>query len=386
MNLFQRPTFAEIDLDALKHNFLEVRRLCPKMTKILAVVKADAYGHGAVFISKELEKLKVDFLGVSYLEEALELKKAGIKSPILILGGIFPGQAGEVVKNQFIPSIFDLTIAQELNKAAQKQKKRLKVHIKIDTGMGRLGITPDKARYFFTRMVKFPYLSVEGLFSHLSVASEENDQEVEFTREQFRSFHKVINICKESGIHLTYLHLANSAAIIKRNFDGFNLVRPGIILYGSYPSPLLQGTLPLKPVMNLKSKILLLKKLPRGHSVSYGRTFVCRRDTRIAIVPIGYSDGYNFLLSNCGNVLIKGKRAPVIGRVCMDHIMVDVTEIPGLKLWDEVILMGQQGNDMISAQELAEKTGTIPYEILCRIGQRVPRIYIRERKVLKCNY
>jgi len=378
-----RPTVAEIDLSALRHNYLQAKRLSGKKTKILAIVKADAYGHGAVMISQELERLKVDYLGVALLEEALELRKGGVKTPIMILGGVYSGQADKIIKHRFIPAIFDLSMARELNHAALKQKTKARVHIKIDTGMGRLGILPEDSSRFFAAIKKLPHLEVDGIFSHLSVASQENNQEAAFTREQLNSFYRTIDSCREAGIHPPYLHLANSAFIMKDNQDKFNLVRPGIMLYGSYPCPIPDKTVQLKPVMRLKSRILQLKKLSKGHSVSYGRTFICQRETLVAVVPIGYADGYSPLLSNCGEVLIKGKRAPVIGVVCMDLTMVDVTDIPGVKAGNEVILIGKQGGDFISAQEVAERTGTISYEVLCRIGQRVPRLYLRGRRIVK---
>jgi alanine racemase len=379
-----RPTIAEIDLNALRYNYLQVKRRVGKTTKILAIVKADAYGHGAQMISQELEKLKVDFLGVALLEEALELRRAGIKTPIVVLGGIYPGQADEIVKHELRPTIFDLTIARELNQTALKRKSKVKVHVKIDTGMGRLGILPEESHEFFNRLKELTYLEIEGIISHLSVASQGNDAEAGFTRQQFECFHRVIDDCRKAGINPPLLHLANSAAIIKGNLGQFTLVRPGIMLYGSHPSPPFADTIHLKPVMNLKSRVLQLKILPRGHSVSYGRTFICPRKTLVAVIPVGYADGYSRLLSNCGEILIRGKRAPVIGVVCMDLTMADVTDLGGVKAKDEVVLIGKQGDESITAEEVAEKTGTISYEVLCRIGQRVPRIYRKGRQRFLC--
>ena len=380
-----RPTIAEIDLNALRYNYLQVKRLAGKTTKILAVVKADAYGHGAQVISQELEKLKVDFLGVALLEEALGLRRAGIKTPIVVLGGIYPGQANEIVKHELRPAIFDLTIARELNQAALKRKSKVKVHVKIDTGMGRLGILPEESHEFFNQLKKLTSLKIEGIISHLTVASQENDDEVGFTRQQFECFHRVIDDCRKTGANPPLLHLANSAAIIRGNLDQFTLVRPGIMLYGSQPAPTLADAIRLKPMMSLKSRVLQLKRLPRGHSVSYGRTFICPRETLVAVIPIGYADGYSRLLSNCGEVLIRGKKAPVIGVVCMDLTMADVTDVDGVKAGDEVVLIGRQGKECITAEDIAEKIGTISYEVLCRIGQRVPRIYRKGRRVIKEN-
>jgi len=378
-----RPTVVEIDLNALKHNYLQVKRLAGKAVKILAIVKADAYGHGAIAISQELERLKVDFFGVALLEEAIELRKARIKTPIVVLGGIYSGQAEKIIEYRLTPAIFDLSLARELNQAASKQKRKAKVHVKIDTGMGRLGILPDESYHFFTQLKKLSHLEVEGIISHLAVASQENDEETEFTREQFTFFHRVIDCCHQLQFDPPYLHLANSGAIIRGNLDKFTLTRPGIMLYGSYPAQTLKKMVRLKPVMNLKSKILQMKRLPKGHNVSYGMTFICPKETLVAIVPIGYADGYNRLLSNCGEVLIRGKRAPVIGVVCMDLTMVDVTDIHGVKAGDEVVLIGKQGKHCITVEEVAEKIGTISYEVMCRIGQRVPRIYRKDGLVIK---
>jgi alanine racemase len=381
-----RPTVAEIDLSSLRYNYLQVKWLVGKTTKILAVVKADAYGHGAKVISQELERLKVDFLGVALLEEAVELRKADIKTPIMILGGVYPGQAEKIIEYRLTPAIFDLSIARELNQAAGKRKKKVKVHVKIDTGMGRLGVLPDEANQFFAHLKKLSHLEVEGIISHLAVASQEDKTETEFTQGQFKRFRRVIDSCHQTGNNPPYLHLANSAAIIRGNLEKFTLVRPGIMLYGSYPSQSLKKMVHLKPVMSLKSKILQLKKLPPGHCVSYGRTFICPRETLVAVVPIGYADGYSRLLSNCGEVLIRGKRAPVIGVICMDLTMVDVTDIPGVKRGDEVVLIGTQGKECITVEEIAEKIGTISYEVFCRIGQRVPRLYRKGRRVIERKY
>ncbi|HUT83399.1 MAG TPA: alanine racemase, partial [Thermodesulfobacteriota bacterium] len=325
------------------------------------------------------------FLGVALLEEALGLRRAGIKTPIVILGGIYPGQANEIVKHELRPAIFDLTIARELNQAALKRKSKVKVHVKIDTGMGRLGILPEESHEFFNQLKKLTSLEIEGIISHLTVASQENDDEVGFTRQQSECFHRVIDDCRKTGANPPLLHLANSAAIIRGNLDQFTLVRPGIMLYGSHPAPTLADAIRLKPMMSLKSRVLQLKRLPRGHSVSYGRTFICLRETLVAVIPIGYADGYSRLLSNCGEVLIRGEKAPVIGVVCMDLTMADVTDVDGVKAGDEVVLIGRQGKESITAEDIAEKIGTISYEVLCRIGQRVPRIYRKGRRVIKEN-
>lgn len=366
-----RPTFGEVDLNALEFNYRQIQKRIPKNTKLLTVVKADAYGHGAVPVSLKLEKLGVEYLGVAIPEEGMELRKGGVKTPILILGGIYGGEVESIIRFQLTPVVFRTELLKLLSIEANRRRKRVKVHLKVDTGMGRLGVPFPIWPNFLKEVRQFTNIEIEGLLSHFSMTNEERD----YTQNQWRLFQEAVAVAHEMGISPRYIHIANSATLITFPRFSLNLVRPGIMLYGSYPSPFYQDLIKLKPVMNLKTKIYYLKQVPPKSRISYGGTFQTERKSLIATLPIGYADGYSHHLSNCGEVLIRGKRAPVIGRVCMDFIMVDVTDIPRVSEGDEVVLIGRQGREEITADEIANKIGTISYEILCSIGKRVPRIY-----------
>ena len=344
------------------------------------MVKANAYGHGAVRISLELEKMGVDFLGVATCEEGIELRKSYITTPIIILGGFFKGQCIYAKQYDLTPVIYNLESAKELSQCARTSNSRIKIHVKTDTGMGRLGILPSETKVFFQQLMKLNNLEIEGIVSHLADNNQENHSSLEFTQRQAMLFKKQIEELHKMGLHPHYEHLANSAAIIDKKTDLFNLVRPGIMLYGAYPAKRFKQVIDLKPVMNLKTKVISLKKVSRGTSISYGRTFRCKKESLIAVLPIGYADGYNRFLSNKGEVLIRGRKAPIVGVVCMDMAMVDVTEIADVSLGDDVVLIGSQGNENITVEETAEKIGTISYEILCGISPRVPRIYSKGSK------
>lgn len=369
-----RPTFAEIDLDALRFNFEQVKRLTGSTKKILAVVKANAYGHGAITVARELEGLGVNFLGVALCQEGIELREAGITTPILVLSGFFKGEEAELLRHQLNPLIFNLEMAERLAHQAGSSKQEVRVHIKVDSGMGRVGVLPEEARDFFRKLKKLGGLKVEGVCSHFAEADKE---EKDFTQEQQSRFNEVVSIAKKSGFDPLFTHLANSAAIMDFPSAHYNLVRPGIMLYGAYPSPIFRKKTELRPVMSLKTRILHLKKVPPNFSISYGRTFITKRESLIATLPIGYADGYSRSLSNKGEVLIKGQRCKIVGRVCMDLTLIDVTEIPGVKVGDEVVLLGRQGTEEITAEEIAEKIGTVSYEVFCSVGKRVPRVYIK---------
>jgi alanine racemase len=310
-------------------------------------------------------------------EEGVELRQAAIKTPIMVLGGAFPDQGPCVQDYDLIPVVYNLESAQELSRSAGTNGSHIKIHIKIDTGMGRLGILPGQIRPFFQALSKLNGLEIHGVLTHLADTNGDSDAENEFTRRQIEVFQQSIDDLSRMGIHPPYTHLANSAAIMADVSHACNLVRPGIMLYGIYPSKGMKQTLGLEPVMRLTSRIVSLKEVPRGTTVSYGRTFTCERESRIAALPIGYADGYSRSLSNRGEVLVQGKRAPVAGVVCMDMTMIDVTGIPGVALYDEVVLLGAQGTDRITAQELADRTHTIPYEVLCAVSARVPRVYYK---------
>jgi alanine racemase len=367
-----RPTVAEIDLRCLGFNYRQLLRRVPKGVKLLAVVKADAYGHGAVPISLKLEELGVEYLGVALPEEGVELRKGGVKVPILVLGGIYGRELDPFIRFNLTPVIFRKDSLALLSKETERRKKKVKVHVKVDTGMRRLGVPLDLWPSYLKEIKRCPRIEVEGILSHFSMTDEGEEG---FTACQWRDFQDALATAKTMGISCKYVHMANSATLTAIPSYTGNLARPGIMLYGSYPSPLFRDLIPLKPIMTLKTKIHFLKSVPSGAKISYGGTYVTQRESLIATLPIGYADGYNRLFSTRGEVLIHGKRAPLVGVVCMDFIMVDVTSIPGVSIGDEVILMGKQGKEEISAEEIAEKVNSISYEVLCSIGKRVPRVY-----------
>jgi alanine racemase len=366
-----RPTVAEIDLNALAFNYRQIRKRTPKGARLLAVVKADAYGHGAIPVSLRLERLGVEYLGVAIPEEGVELRKGGVKAPILVLGGIFGGDVDQIFRFNLTPVAFRKDSLKLLSKEAERRNKRVRVHLKVDTGMGRLGVPLVHWPAFLKEIRDFRKMEIEGILSHFSMTEEEEG----FTQQQWENFLGAVEMAKEIGISCKYLHMASSAMLAASPSYSGNLVRPGIMLYGSYPSPMSQGLIELKPVMTLKTRIHFLKSVPPGSRISYGGTFVTRRESLIATLPIGYADGYSRLLSNRGEVLIRGKRTPVVGKVCMDFIMADVTGIPNVSIGDEVVLMGSQGREQITAEEIADKIKSISYEIFCTVGKRIPRIY-----------
>lgn len=366
-----RPTVGEVDLGALEFNYRQIRKRIPSGVKLLAVVKADAYGHGAIPVSLRLEKSGVEYLGVAIPEEGVELRRGGVKAPILVLGGIFGAEVDQIFRFRLTPVIFRKDSLKILSREAEKRGRRVKVHLKVDTGMGRLGVPLNLWPEFLKEVRRFPRIDIEGILSHFSMTDEERD----FTQDQWRAFQRAVATAQELGISCRYLHMASSATLTAFPAYCAGLVRPGIMLYGSYPSPAFQSLVQLKPVMTLKTRIHFLKRVPPGTRISYGGTFTTKRESLVATLPIGYADGYSRHLSNHGEVLIHGKRAPVVGKVCMDFIMVDVTDIPRVSVGDEVILMGKQGREQVTPEEIAEKINSISYEVLCSIGKRVPRVY-----------
>jgi len=372
-----RPTFAEIDLSALRHNYQEVKRTVPARCGILAVVKADAYGHGFMDIATELEKFGVTAFGVAFLAEGIQLRKSGIDRPILILGGIYPGQEKKCIGFNLSTAVFSLEQARLLNYVAGKMFRTARIHVKIDTGMGRLGISHEEAPAFFRKLAGMKHIELEGIISHFASADELNDDGRSFTARQAEVFARVVETAKGEGFAPRYVHIANSAAAFSLDLSFCTMVRPGIVLYGALPSADFEGRMDLRPVMQLKSRVAMLKWVEPGTSISYARRYVAPERTLIASVPVGYADGYSRALTNRGEAIIRGKRARVAGTVCMDWIMLDVTHIDGVSVGDEVILLGcdREGN-CIRAEELAAWAGTIPYEIFCGVSKRVPRIYL----------
>ena len=370
--LLYRPTRAIIDLSSLEYNFRNIKSRLPEGTAILAVVKADAYGHGAIEVARRLESIGCDLLGVALCEEGMELRMAGIKCPILILGGIFPNQVDSIFDFDLTPIIFDKRSAQLLGEAAEQRGRRLCVHLKIDTGMGRLGVSVEELGDLLTEIDRLKWIDIEGVMSHLAEADSEDDT---YTSRQVARFRDAVEAVSKAGFNPRYIHIANSAAIVAFPDATFNLVRPGIMLYGVYPSQRFKKDIELRHVMTLTTEILQLKRVKKGSPISYGRTFVTTRDSLIGVIPIGYGDGFVRLLSNRGRVIVRGRSAPIVGRICMDLTMIDITDIDGVEIGEEVVLIGEQGGERIEVDEVAEKAGTIPYEIFCNISPRVQREY-----------
>lgn len=371
-----RPTWAEVDLGAICYNYRQIKKLTAKGASILVIVKGNAYGHGMFEVAKTLEKSGADFFGVATLDEALYLRGKKIKTPILILGSVLPKEAEPAIKNDVTFTLCDMKLAMIINKKAVKLKKQAKVHIKIDTGMGRIGVWHEAA-FDFVKDIVFncKNISVEGIYTHFSVAGRDRF----FTTYQLDSFNALLEELKRVGIEIPCRHAANSIATVAIKRSHLNLVRPGIVMYGMYPKRSFSRLFHLKPAMSLKTRVVFLKKTPPGMSISYGRTYITQKPTVIATLPIGYADGYGRILSNKAKVLVKGEKAPVVGKVTMDQTMVDVGHIEGVKVGDEVVLIGRQGSNEIRCEELARLAGTIPYEIVCSISNRVPRIYKNSR-------
>lgn len=363
-------TIAEISLNAIISNFDKVK-LKAGQRKILAVVKASAYGHGAIPVAKKLVSGGVDMLGVANVEEGIELRDAGITHPIVVLLGITQDEVNPVLEYGLTPVIYNLSIAKKLSEESNKKGKATNIHIKIDTGMGRLGIIAEDSIDIIREIAELRGLRLEGLMTHFADADLSDKEYATF---QLKRFSKVIKGLKKIGISFPLYHASNSAAILTFPDAHLDMVRPGIMLYGYFPSDQIKSP-ELKPALTLKSRILTLKRVPEGTPISYGKTFVTKRESIIAILPIGYADGYNRNLSNKGEVLIKKMKAPVVGRICMDMTMVDVTGIPDIKEGDEAVLIGEQGKYFITATDIAKLTDTIPYEVLCSISRRVKRVY-----------
>ncbi len=371
-----RATWAEVNLGAIAYNYRQVKKIVGNTAAVLVIVKGNAYGHGMLEVARTLEKRGTAFFGVATLDEALYLRGNKIKAPILVLGSVLPKEVEPAIKNNITLTLCDTGLAKAINRVAAKLKKKAKVHIKVDTGMGRIGVWHEGA-FDFVRDVVFNFrnIFVEGIYTHFSVAGRDRF----FTTYQLDSFNALLEELKHLGIEIPYRHAANSIATVAIKRAHFNLVRPGIVMYGMYPKRSFARKFHLKPAMSLKTKIVFLKKTPPGMSISYGRTYITQKPTVIATLPIGYADGYGRILSNKAKVLVRGEKAPVVGKVTMDQTMVDVGHINGVKLGDEVVLIGKQGSNEIRCEELARLAGTIPYEIVCSISNRVPRIYKNSR-------
>lgn len=369
-----RPTHAEIDLSAIAANVALACRLAGPETRVMAVVKADAYGHGAVPVARVALGAGATWLGVAIPEEAVPLREAGIACGILVLGPIAPDQADLVAAHDLDQCVSDQAQAEALDRAARARGRVLALHLKVDTGMGRVGLRPREVRRVAEKIWALPSVRLAGLMTHFADAEAD---EPGFAREQLVRFAEAARELAAAGIPAPLRHAANSAALLFLPEARLDLVRPGIMLYGYHPrGPRGGPEPPLRPALRLRTAISQIQDVAQGESVSYGRTFVAPRDLRVATLPVGYADGCGRLLSNRGRVLIRGQRVPIVGRVCMDMTMVDVSGFPDVRVGDEAVLIGRQGADEITADEVAELQGTISYEILCRIGPRVPRVYL----------
>ena len=364
-----RPTWAEVKLGNITHNYNQIKKLLAPHVKIMVTVKADAYGHGIIPVSKKLVACGADYLGVASIDEGIRLRQNNINLPTLVLGIALKKDAAALLKYNLTPTLCDEELAFALNAMAARRKKPVAVHIKIDTGMSRIGVLYKDALSFIKKIRDLNFINIEGVFTHLACA----DINREYTLRQIDLFNRLILRLNKEGISVPLVHAANSMGVIGYKSSHFNMVRPGLIIYGLYPKKGLR--IDLKPVLGLKTKIVYHKRLPKGQGVSYGHTYVTRNYTTVVTLPIGYGDGYPRILSNAASVLIRGRRFKISGRVCMDQIMVDVGDLK-VKSGDEVVLIGSQGKSRITTEELAHLCGTISYEIVCGLGSRIPRVYV----------
>ena len=377
---FHRPVWAEIDLDCVAHNIRAFQRMLPPGTQIMAVVKADAYGHGAAEVAQAALQAGAARLGVAILEEGILLRQKGLTAPIQILGVSAPGTENAVVAYNLIPTICTLASARNFAAVGQALGKTIPFHAKLDTGMGRIGLRADKLLEFSNGLQALSNLEMEGVFSHFAKA-DETDQT--YTAQQLRAYQHCLEVLQAQGWQPRIRCLANSAAAMATPAALFDMVRLGISLYGLYPSAEVNhARVALQPVLSWKTRIAHLKTVPAGEAISYGGMFVAPRPTVVATLPLGYADGLRRRLwQTGGQVIVKGCRAPLIGRICMDMCMVDVTDAPGVAVGDEVVLIGKQGHEAITAEEMAARLETINYEITCLVGKRVPRVYFQNGKV-----
>ncbi len=388
MNILDHPiTWAEIDLQAYAHNIKELKRISRPPARLMAVVKADGYGHGAIEVAREALQNGAQYLGVARINEAVPLREAGLEAPILIFGYSSPDLAQTLIDHDLTQTVYSLSTAQALSEKAARLGRKINVHLKVDSGMGRLGFlldaknnTPDDIPAQdplaeIEAITRLPGLTVEGIFTHFATA---DSTDKSYANLQLDRFMDLLNRLKKEGLQPPLRHAANSAALIDMSDSHLDMVRPGIATYGLHPSDEVnKSNVDLKPVMTLKSKIIHLKRVAAGFNISYGITFQTKNPTTIATVPVGYADGFNRLLSSRGHMLVHGRRVPIVGRVCMDLTMLDVGALSGVVLEDEVVVFGKQGNGAVTADEIASSLDTINYEVVSTITGRVPRVYLK---------
>jgi len=374
--------WAEINLDNLVHNLKEIRRYVDKETKIAAVVKANGYGHGALEIAGVLLENGADMLAVSSINEAVEIRKNFKKAQTLVLGYTPTENIEDAIRYGVIQTIYSLEQAEKYSRIAERIGMGISFHIKVDTGMNRIGYMPDEAAIDEIKKInRLPNVKINGIFSHFAVADEKDKS---FSKAQYEKFLEFISKLEEENIKIPIRHISNSAGVMDLPYMNLDMIRPGIILYGLHPS--MEGdhsVLDMKPVMSLKTRISHVKTLNEEGGISYGLKYRGKKGDKIATIPIGYADGYTRLLSNKGEALVRGKRVPVVGTICMDQCMIDVSSIDDIKAGDEVTLFGTDGDNTLNVEEIAEKIGTINYEIICMVGRRVPRVYIQNGEIIK---
>lgn len=388
MEEFSKRTWAQIDLEALDYNFKSIKSKLKESTKILCVLKADAYGHGAEFLVKEYERMGADWYGVSNFDEAVQLRKNGAKKPILIFGYTPSNMVHLLYKYDISQALFSLEYAKKLFDECKSKNLRIKVHLKIDTGMSRIGFfsqTPENIEKSIQDITyireNMPELEIEGMFTHFSVSDDIKNNR-EYTLKQYDNFKSVVRKLEENGINIPLKHCCNSGGIINFPEMQMDMVRAGVILYGLHPSKETKDKIDLKPVMQLKTVISQVKTIPKDVSVSYGRTFISKKEIKLASVAIGYADGYSLRFSNIAHMIVLGQRVPIVGRVCMDQLMLDVSNIENVREGDVVTVFGNDEKEAITVDELAKLIGTINYEIVCLIGKRVPRVYVKDGETI----
>ena len=371
---------AEINLDAIHENVVNAKALTKPGTKLMAIIKADAYGHGAVMVAHTLEDV-ADAYGVAILEEGIELRQSGINKPILILGYTPAPLYPAMIKYDIATAVFEYEMAEKMSEAAEKVGKKAKVHIKLDTGMSRIGFKQDdESLEVIKKIAKLPGIEIEGCFTHFATMDEKDKTKA---MKQFERYMDFVKRIEDAGITIPVKHVSNSAGIIEKQEVNLDMVRDGICVYGMYPSEEVDKTkLKLTPAMEIKSYVSFVKTLEAGVEIGYGGTYTTTKETTVATIPVGYADGYSRALSNRGRVLIKGKSFPIIGRICMDQFMVDISELPEIKQGDEVTLVGRDGDEYISIEEVADMSYSFNYEFVCDIGKRIPRVYYRGGKVV----
>ena len=369
------PTWAEVDLDRFRRNLEAIRAAIGGKRRILLVVKADAYGHGAVEIARHAVANGVAMLGVATLHEGIELRVSGIGAPIVVLSPILLSEVDEVIEHRLTPCIATLAVAERLSERCQAHQVLCRIHVEVDTGMGRTGVSDSDAVAFIERLITLPNLQLEGVFTHFPDADR---GDTAFTEQQLSRYQAVLRDLSLRKIEVPVRHAANSAGLLSVPGSHLDMVRPGILAYGAYPTDDVARSVKVEGILSFKTRIVQLREMPPGWNISYGRTYETTRWTRVAVLPVGYGHGYPWSLGNRGEVLIRGKRAPIVGRVTMDLTMVDIGGIPDARLEDEVVLWGEQRGASLSLSEVAERAQTIPYELLCGMGKRVVRVFTRE--------